>query len=251
MRKQRTGLKKEQFLTIVILMILWQLLALSVNNDILIPMPLDVAQRMLADVSQPAFYAQTLSTLGRMLKGFGISLILALVCGFAAATQPVIRRLIEPLEVIVKTIPNLSYIMIFLIWLGSEGSVMVTSFCVLFPVFYTAVLLSQDLLDSELQDVLRCYPERFVSVFWKVRLPQALPHLLAAMKTGFGLGLRVCVMAEVLTQVRVGIGRQMSYAARIALDMTGLFAWTLWIILISAAADGLFSWLQKKVESSL
>lgn len=158
MRKQRTGLKKEQFLTIVILMILWQLLAMSVNNDILIPMPLDVARRMLADVSQPAFYAQTLSTLGRMLKGFGISLILALVCGFAAATQPVIRRLIEPLEVIVKTIPNLSYIMIFLIWLGSEGSVMVTSFCVLFPVFYTAVLLSQDLLDSELQDVLRCYP---------------------------------------------------------------------------------------------
>ena len=165
--------------------------------------------------------------------------------------QPVIRRLIEPLEVIVKTIPNLSYIMIFLIWLGSEGSVMVTSFCVLFPVFYTAVLLSQDLLDSELQDVLRCYPERSVSVFWKVRLPQALPHLLAAMKTGFGLGLRVCVMAEVLTQVRIGIGRQMSYAARIALDMTGLFAWTLWIILISAAADGLFSWLQKKAESSL
>ena len=52
MRKQRTGLKKEQFLTIVILMILWQLLALSVNNDILIPMPLDVARRMLADVSQ-------------------------------------------------------------------------------------------------------------------------------------------------------------------------------------------------------
>ena len=43
----------------------------------------------------------------------------------------------------------------------------------------------------------------------------------------------------------------MSYAARIALDMAGLFAWTLWIILISAAADGLFSWLQKKVESSL
>ena len=251
MRKQRTGLKKEQFLTIVILMILWQLLAASVNNDILIPMPLDVARRMLADVSQPDFYAQTLSTLGRMLKGFGISLILALVCGFAAAMQPVIRRLIEPLEVIVKTIPNLSYIMIFLIWLGSEGSVMVTSFCVLFPVFYTAVLLSQDLLDSELQDVLRCYPERSVSVFWKVRLPQALPHLLAAMKTGFGLGLRVCVMAEVLTQVRIGIGRQMSYAARIALDMTGLFAWTLWIILISAAADGLFSWLQKKVESSL
>ena len=79
MRKQRIGLKKEQFLTIVILMILWQLLALSVNNDILIPMPVDVARRMLADLSQPSFYAQTLSTLGRMLKGFGISLIFALV----------------------------------------------------------------------------------------------------------------------------------------------------------------------------
>ena len=58
-------------------------------------------------------------------------------------------------------------------------------------------------------------------------------------------------MAEVRTQVRVGIGRQMSYAARVALDMTGLMAWTLWIILLSAAADGILGWLKNKVESSL
>ena len=51
--------------------------------------------------------------------------------------------------------------------------------------------------------------------------------------------------------MRVGIGRQMSYAARVALDMTGLMAWTLWIILLSAAADGILGWLKNKVESSL
>lgn len=244
-------MKKEHAATIILLAAGWQLLAMRINNDILIPLPLEVVRRMLADLSQPAFYVQTLTSLTRMLKGFGISLILAMLLGFAAAVKPAVRRMIEPLEVIVKTIPNLSYIMIFLIWLGSEGSVMVTSFCVLFPVFYTAVLLSQDLLGSELLDVLRCYPEAPLVVLLKVRLPQALPHLTAALKTGFGLGLRVCVMAEVLTQVQIGMGRQMSYAARIALDMTGLVAWTLWIILISAAADCLFSWLQNKVESSL
>ena len=236
---------------IVLLLVLWQGLAMKVNNDILIPMPLDVLNRMLCDLGRPDFYSQTLTSLGRMLKGFGLSLLIAGLCGYAAALNKTVRRCIEPLEVIIKTIPNLSYIMVFLIWLGSEGSVMVTSFCVLFPVFYTAILLSQDLLDSELQDVLRCYPETPWIVFWKVRLPQALPHLAAAIQTGFGLGLRVCVMAEVLTQVRVGIGRQMSYAARVALDMTGLMAWTLWIILLSAAADGILGWLKNKVESSL
>ena len=95
MRKTANRFEKEQFLTIVILMILWQLLALSVNNDILIPMPLDVARRMLADVSQPAFYAQTLSTLGRMLKGFGISLdprVGLRVCGSDAAGDPALDR---------------------------------------------------------------------------------------------------------------------------------------------------------------
>ncbi|MFQ8584063.1 MAG: ABC transporter permease, partial [Holdemania massiliensis] len=125
------------------------------------------------------------------LKGFGLSLVIAGVCGYAAALNKTVRRFIEPLEVIIKTIPNLSYIMVFLIWLGSEGSVMVTSFCVLFPVFYTAILLSQDLLDSELQDVLRCYPETPWIVFWKIRLPQALPHL-AARKTGFGRPAGLC-----------------------------------------------------------
>ena len=242
-KKTRTA-----WITGLMLLLLWQILAVNVANDILVPYPVAVLSRMVKDLGDPGFYQVVISSLVRMMKGYGMSLILAALFAFTAACNETVRYILSPLNVIVKTIPNLSYIMVFLILLGSEGSVMVTSFCILFPLFYSAILLSQDMMETSLKQVLLCYPEKGPIVFFKVRLPQSVPYLLDAMKTGFGLGLRVCIMAEILTQVRIGIGRQMSYAARVALDMTGLFSWTLWIILISVAGHLLLEFVQKMIE---
>ena len=238
-------------LTSIILLVGWQIFAVTVSNDFLVPYPLAVLQRMLENIQDPKFYITIGNSLLRMMKGYTLSLVVACVLGFTAASNELIRRILHPLDVIVKTIPNLSYIMVFLILLGSEGSVMVTSFCVLFPVLYSAVLLSQDMLVESLKKILICYPENHFTVLFKVRIPQAIPYILEAMKTGFGLGLRVCIMAEILTQVKIGIGRQMSYDARVALDMTGLFAWTVWIILISQAGHFILDECGKIIERTV
>lgn len=250
MRKKKNPIKKETVFTVLVLLLLWQAAALLAGNEILIPRPTTVLMRMADNITDPLFYQSMASSLQRMMKGLILSLAAALILGAAAVESCGVRRCLEPVVVVFKTIPVISYIVILLIWLGSEGSVPLISFCVLFPVFYSAVLLSQSLLDRDLQDVLRCYPETWYNTWLKVRIPQLLPHLLSALKTGFGLGLRVCVMAEIQASVMRGIGRQMSYA-RMNLDVAGLIGWTVWIILISAAADLMFSRLQKWVESSL
>jgi NitT/TauT family transport system permease protein len=67
--------------------------------------------------------------------------------------------------------------------------------------------------------------------------------MLATGKTAAGLGLKVGIMAEILGQVRSGIGRSMNYA-RLNLDTAGIVAWTIVIILLSVGIDLLFSWLQ-------
>ena len=74
-------------------------------------------------------------------------------------------------------------------------------------------------------------------------LPDLLPEMLSTGKTAAGLGLKVGIMAEILGQVRSGIGRSMNYA-RLNLDTAGIVAWTIVIILLSVLIDGIFSWLQ-------
>lgn len=240
-------MKKEQGITIVLLLILWQVGAMKLANDILLPMPLDVLSRMLHDIQSFSFYQTLFLTLQRMLIGLACSFVSAMVLALMAGSSKRFRAFIQPLIVLGQTIPNISYIIFLLILVGSEGSVTIISFLVLFPLFYANILLAQDMLDSDLKDVLRLYPDTLFKMIFKVKIPMLWPYLFSCFRTAFGLGLRVCVMSELLGQVRIGIGRQMSLA-RLNLDTTSLFAWTIWIILISAIADILFSRLQRWIE---
>ena len=137
----------------------------------------------------------------------------------------------------------LLYIVMALIWLGAEGAVSAVSFMILFPVFCNAFANRLEGTDRFLKEAERLYPETF---WYRLRyriLPELWPEILATGKTAAGLGLKVGIMAEILGQVRDGIGRSMNYA-RLNLDTPVIVAWTIVIIAISVIIDRIFSWLQ-------
>ena len=117
------------------------------------------------------------------------------------------------------------------------------SFMILFPVFANAFTNRLAGAEQSLRDAELIYPETFFRRLRYRVLPDLLPEMLATGKTAAGLGLKVGIMAEILGQVRSGIGRSMNYA-RLNLDTAGIVAWTIVIILLSVVIDGIFSWLQ-------
>ena len=123
-----------------------------------------------------------------------------------------------------------------LVWLGSEGSVTVIVFLILFPVLYSQIVSGMMSINPELLDVSRMYPETFLNRLTKVILPMLWPSLMEGIKTALSLGFKVGVMAEILGQVQTGIGQQL-YLGRINLDMVAIFAWTGWMILLSVLID--------------
>ena len=76
-----------------------------------------------------------------------------------------------------------------------------------------------------------------------------LSILIIRFKSWIWTSFKVSVMAEILTQVQIGVGKQLSFD-RNMLDMTGIFAWTIWIIIISLLVENIFSWSLKtsKIE---
>ena len=238
-------MKKEHAFTMMILLVLWQGLSMIVSNDILIPYPINVFTSLITLMGTTAFYTIIFTTLIRVLTGFLLSFMLGLVLSILAQRFIIFRNLFEPIQVLTKSIPNVSYIIIALIWLGPEKSVTAICFLVLFPIFYNNLLFAMDSEDRELKDVEKIYPESFWELTIRKTLPMLKPAILSSSKAAFGLGFKVSVMAEILGQVRVGIGKQL-YLARINLNTTSLFAWTIVIILVCFIIDWIFDRLINK-----
>ena len=64
----------------------------------------------------------------------------------------------------------------------------------------------------------------------KVYIPLSIPFLRSALIDAVGLGFKVLVVAEYIAQTKVSIGRTI-YMNKVNLDFTGVFAWTILLLL--------------------
>ena len=240
-------MRKESFISIIILIALWQIAAITVHNDVLIPDVVLVCRNLANIITDPASYTAVFMTLWRVSKGFALSLITSLVIAVAAAEFPVVKHMFEPLNVLTKSVPNISYLILCLIWLGSEGSVTAVSFFILFPVCYNQLIVDITDFRNSFKDVLAMYPEKRSTLITKLYLPELKKPCLHLCKTGLSLGFKVGVMAEILGQVKGGIGRYLYYA-KLNLDTGNLFAWTLVIIFMCTLIDKCFDIIIRYTE---
>ena len=223
----------------IAILVLWQLAAMAIGNDVILPQFFQVLSRMSVQISDAALYTSLGATMLRVLFGFILAFSAALITGIACANNPIFRAYFHPIVVLTHTIPNITYMFMALIWLGAEGSVAVIVFFILYPVLYQAVYGGMLAINPELSDVAKLYPETFFKRLVKVTLPLLGPALYEGARGALSLGLKVGVMAEILGQVQTGIGHQL-YLGRVQLDMAEIFAWTAWMIFLSLLIDLLF-----------
>lgn len=233
-------MKYAKYLTVGILLGLWYAAAAVIGNDILLPFPHDVVMRMLTDASTGWFYHVVALTFMRMAVGLLIAALCGTVLGIATGLSKRLDAFFHPLEVIIKTIPNISYIFLALIWLGQQQSVYLVAFLILFPIFYANAKLAMQQLPEDLSDAMRLYLDSPIQRITKVYLPQLRDYFLSALTNAIGLGYKVSVMAEILGQVPDSVGLKM-HLCRINLDTTGVMAWTVWIIVLVVVLDGILN----------
>ena len=238
-------MKSAKWVTLVALFSVWFVISFSLQNEVLLPMPQDVVFQMISDLQNPVFYSSVGITLYRMLKGLVFAFALGIAFGLGCGLSKWFDAFFYPLEVILKTVPNISYIILSLIWLGSEASVTVVSFLVLFPVVFGNVKQGILAIDTGYIDVIKVYPTSFSYKIRKVYLPLISPYLKAALQTSLGLGFKVSVMAEILGRVQSGIGFRLDFC-RVNLDYTGVFAWTIWIVLLVVVLDNFMKIVSRK-----
>ena len=216
----------------------------------LLPPPSAVVRAAL-DFSIP-WYSHIAITTIEIIGGFAVAGVVGVVLGVAVAWSPVIARALVPFLVFVNTLPKVAVAPLFLLWLGYGlvPNMLIAALIGFFPVVInTAVGLTQ--VDDDLLDLGRAFGAPRWKVFVKIRLPNALPYVLSALKITATAAVVGAVVGEFVAS-QSGLGNVI-VNAQTNLNTPVAFAALVWISVVGLALYGAVSltarWLAPWAES--
>ncbi len=203
-----------------------------------LPSPLAVARGFAQIVAGGEVWTHTAASLGRIAVGFGGAVGLALLMGLATFLSRPARSVVHDLLAVLNSTSVFVWIVISIIWFGlSNWAPIFTTFMITLPVVASNIVEGVENVDRRLLEMGDVYRLGGREKFTSIVVPSTLPYLVAGMKVGFGLALKVSVVAEIFG-VTSGIGYIMNYSREI-LATHMVFVWALVMILVMMAADKL------------
>lgn len=209
---------------------IWWIGSLFVNNIYILPRPDMVFFRMLTLCQSFTFYQSIFMTFLRASISILISFLLACFFAYASLHCAWLSSLLEKIVLILRAVPNVTYVILLLFWVSRDTSVLIVSFLLLFPVIYQTLYDALKNIQSQWKDVLLLYPQDAFTTLTRVYLPLVKPAVRSSLINASSLAFKVGVMAEILASVSTGIGRQMQLA-RLDVELTTVMAWTVWLLI--------------------
>lgn len=164
-------------------------------NTFVLPAPTLIFARIVR--SWPEIMSNTVVTVQETLLGFVLGALLGFILALLIAYSRLFEQVLYPLLVASQAVPKIAIAPLFVLWFGFGiwPKVVVTILLVFFPVVVTTAegLMS---VDRNLIDLLRSVSANPWQVFIKVRLPHALPQIMAGLKIAITLAVVGAVVGE-------------------------------------------------------
>lgn len=179
--------------------------------------------------------------------------LLALVSGVGLAVLFNQSRALEaalyPYAVILQVTPIVAIAPLVVIWVGYERvnlSLLILAWIVAFFPILSNSATGLTAVDPNLRDLFRLYGASRWQTLWRLKLPSALPYILAGMRISGGLALIGAVVAEFVA----GSGTATGLAWRVIeagnrLNMPRLFAALVLLSLLGILIFALLTWVQR------
>lgn len=180
----------------IMLVILWEsavrLMALPV---FLLPAPSVVAEA--AWESRSELVNAFLLTCAAAAAGLAASIIFGTAIALCFSELSLVRRAFFPYAIFLQTVPIVAIAPIIVIWMGSGFmSIAVIAFIVsIFPMI-TSGTAGLSAADDDLLDLFRLHNASVWMIFWKLKLPTAVPFLLSGIRISGGLAVIGAIIGE-------------------------------------------------------
>lgn len=233
-------------LSLLFLLISWQWIA-SFYNPVLVPSPLETMQALWQLGLSGKLWVHAQSTIFRGLTGFLIAAVIGIPLGLLMGINRVARRLMQPLVVTLQVVPIISWLVLAMIWFGSERVPVFVVVITTLPLILINVVQGVSHVDQQYTEMAKVFKVNKRQIYVKVYLPQVLPYLLAGMSAALGTTWKAVAMAEFLSTQR-GVGAGMA-VSRINLETSEVFAWTFLLVLLGLVTDYGLRLLQKHLTA--
>lgn len=217
---------------VVFWLALWQVGANAVGTEVLLPSPLAVLRRLFYLVREEDFLASVCGSLCRIMAGYLLAVLIGALIGFLCERSRAAELLLSPLLSVITATPVASIIILTLVWIGKQLVPSLIVMLIVIPVVVSHTRTGLSGIDRGLVSVCRIYGLPRMTVLRKLYLPSMLPDISAGLSTALGLAWKSGVAAEVLAVPLHSIGANV-YRAKLYLETTDLFAWTLTVVLLS------------------
>lgn len=220
----------------LLLLVAWQA-AVSVLQvrEYLLPGPLTVLRALGGD-EIPWMRHVGITTL-EITGAFLLAGVVGVGLGVAIAWSPLMSRALVPFLVFVNTLPKVAVAPLFLLWLGYGvvPNMLIGALIGFFPVVInTAVGLTQ--VDDDLLDLGRVFNAPRWRVFAKIRIPNAGPYILSALKVTATAAVVGVVVGEFVASQQ-GLG-YVIMTTQGSMNTPVAFAALVWISIVGLAVYG-------------
>lgn len=247
-KSRRSIFKKDKLevtLSCVILLFLWQVIALLIKNDIYLPTIGQTFKSLTEIMSQERFYLDVLFSIGRSLVSFTVALLLAIIIGVLAYISAMVRNFFKPLNTLAQSIPMMILVVLTLIWFDKDSAPFIVGFMITFPILYESILGAMIDVDKGLIEMTNVYKINLKDKILKIYFPSINFRLASIIASTISLAFKIVIAGEVYGQPNYGIGT-MIQVEKINFNTSGIFAWLVIIVLISVLLDI----MQKKILRS-
>ena len=165
--------------------------------------------------------------------GFLLSVVGGILVAVLITYSAIVRKGFYPVIVVSQVIPKISIAPLFIVWFGTGtmSSLLLAFLIAFFPMTINAAMGFES-VDEDIQRMARAFMGSRWQIFWKIRMPNALPHIFGGMKISITLAIIGVVVSEfVASQDGIGyliklagglLDTPLMLAAIVALSISGL-----------------------------
>ena len=174
----------------------------------ILPGPGLVISTLIADWS--ILWVSLIATLETTLAGLALAIFGGVGLAIAFNQSRLIEHSLYPYAVILQVTPVVAIAPLLLIYLPQQAAVLACAWIVAFFPVLANTTLGLNSVDHNLADLFRLYGASRWRVLWELKLPSALPNMLAGLKIAGGLSLIGAVVAEIAAG-SAGAGSGLAY----------------------------------------
>jgi len=231
----------------ILILVIWYIAgARHKLNEALIPSLITTFSTGWKLLVNGSLFSNITVSFSRVLKGFAVGASAGIILGTLMGLHKPIYNLFNSVVAILRPIPMMALIPLFILWLGIGESCKIA--LIALGTFWSVLLNTIhgiQSVDSKLLEVTTVLEKSRFIVLTRVFLPSALPAIITGLRLGMGIAW-ACVVAAEMMAASKGIGYMLMFARELSQPdklMVGVFA----IGIVGLLIDKILLFVQKKI----